>query len=384
MKIVHVLTRFLKAGSEENTLLTCEGQLADGHEVHIVYGQEFDPEVVARIDRRIRVHQVVALVHPLSPVRDVAAVWQLARLFDRLEPDVVHTHQSKAGIVGRAAARLSRSTRHVVHGVHIVSFDNQRWIGRTIYMLAERIACRWTDAFVSVSEGVKRSYLRANIGALEKHHVVYSGMNLEQFRGAEPPADWRAELGFSPDAERPFIILMLAAYEPRKRHVELVKAFRSWADADRRPHLVFAGSGTSRTDVQSTVDQLGLGTRVSVLGFRSNPEQLIAMADVCVLTSEREGLPRVVVQYLAGGKPAVVSHVSGIEEIIEQGVNGFVEPADDIAAVVTRLRAIANDDKLRERVTLGAVRSDVDRWSKEQMRARMAAAYEAVFRAENA
>ena len=374
MKIVHVLTRFLKAGSEENTLLTCEGQLAAGHEVHLVFGVEFDAGVVERIDPRIKVHGLDAMVHAIRPAQDWKAVQAMTALFRAIRPDVVHTHQSKAGIIGRWAARRA-GVPLVVHGVHIVSFDNVGWKARAVYLAAERLAARWTDGFIHVSQGVQRSYERARIGVGKAHAVVYSGMDIQRFQQAQAPADWRELLGLAADAPRPFIALMLAAYEPRKRQLQLVQAFARVAKAEPGIHLLFAGGGHQREEVQAAAAAAGIADRVTALGFHSQPESLVALADVCLLTSEREGLPRVVVQYLAGGKPAIVSRVEGIEEIVDDGVSGFITPADDLDAAVQQLVRLAHDPRLHGALSAGARAANVARWERQRMHAGMQEAY---------
>ncbi|KQT10829.1 glycosyltransferase [Ramlibacter sp. Leaf400] len=374
MKIVHVLTRFLKAGSEENTLLTCEGQLEAGHEVHIVHGAEFDPVVIAGIDPRIRVHTLATMVHPVRPLQDLRACRAMAALFRQLSPDVVHTHQSKAGVIGRWAARRV-GVPHVVHGVHIVSFDNVSRISRMVYLAAEHMATRWTDAFIHVSQGVRRSYELQGIGAGKPHEVVYSGMDIARFVHARPPADWRELLGLPEGAQKPLVALMLAAYEPRKRQLQLVEAFGRLQGGRAGVHLLLAGGGHQRAQIQAAAEAAGLGGHVTALGFHTRPEDLVALADVCLLTSEREGLPRVVVQYLACGKPVIVSRVEGIEEIVEDEVNGLITPADDVSAAVRALLQLAQDPDLRERLAAGARVADVQRWDRSKMHVGMRHAY---------
>jgi glycosyltransferase involved in cell wall biosynthesis len=377
MKVVHVLTRFLKAGSEENTLLTCEGQLAAGHEVHIVHGDEYDPAVVGNIDHRIHVHRLPAMVHPVRPLQDLRACTAMTALFRQLAPDVVHTHQSKAGVIGRWAARRA-GVPHVVHGVHIVSFDNVSLTSRLVYLAAEHLAARWTDAFVHVSQGVRRSYERQGIGAGKPHEVVYSGMDIGKFVDATPPQDWRELLGLPAGAPKPLVALMLAAYEPRKRQLQLVEAFARLQAAQAGVHLLLAGGGHQRDDVRAAAEAAGVAAHVTALGFHARPQELVALADVCLLTSEREGLPRVVVQYLAGGKPAIVSRVEGIEEIVEHGVNGLITPADDVGAAVRALLQLAQDPILRERLAAGARRADVQRWDRSKMHVGMQRAYASI------
>ncbi|MGQ0741105.1 MAG: glycosyltransferase [Alphaproteobacteria bacterium] len=116
MRIAHVVTRLLRAGSEENTLLTCRAQAAAGHDVFLIHGRAFDPGTYAAETDRLRFVEVESLVHAVSPFHDCRALIDLRNIFRRLKPQIVHTHQSKAGVIGRFAARLA-GVPCVVHGI---------------------------------------------------------------------------------------------------------------------------------------------------------------------------------------------------------------------------------------------------------------------------
>lgn len=371
-KIVHVLTRFLRAGSEENTLSTCLAQLAAGHEVMVVHGAAFDARFTAAMERPgLSFHCLPFLVHPMAPLRDVSAVLGLARWLRRERPDVVHTHQSKAGIVGRLAARLAQ-VPHVIHGIHIAPFDKAGGLRGAFYIALERWAARYTDAFVSVSPQLKALYLRHGIGAANRHFVVHSGMQLSRF--VSPPRTLSAQALVGHYPSRPKIVLMLAAYEQRKRHAELLQSFKALARRREGVHLVFAGSGDNQP-VHALVQALGLQRRVSVLDHHPQPESLIALADVCILSSRTEGLPRVVVQYLAGGKPVVVSHVDGIESLVRSGHNGFVTRACDLDELVAKVEVLAGDRALLAAFSRAAAKTAVASWDAGRTGRQMAQVY---------
>lgn len=361
LRIIHVITRLYRAGSEENTATTCLGQAAEGHDVVVAHGSEFDPSWRDRFGDRVRLVEVPSLVHPVRPLTDMRAVRDLARLFARLKPDVVHTHQSKAGLVGRIAAAIAR-TPVVVHGVHIVPFLNVGAAERLVYLAAERAAARLTHAFVDVSAGMRDACLAAGVGRPDNHFVVYSGMNLDAFPGAAPPDDWRALLGVEAAAPKPPVVLMLAALEPRKRHIELIEAFAAVVARHPQARLVLAGEGPHRPAVEAAIARTGLGRTVRLIGFHPRPASLIALADLCVLTSMREGLPRVVVQYVAGGRPVVVSRVPGIEEIVADGRNGVIADADRVADAARIVAELLDDPARLAALRAGAEATDVSAW----------------------
>lgn len=365
MKIVHVLTRLLRAGSEENTIASCKGQIANGHEVYLVHGRDFDARYYETLSD-IKLLTVKSLVHHLDPVQDVRAFVEMRSLFKQLKPDVVHTHQSKAGVVGRLAAAAAR-VPIIVHGVHIVPFVNVGKAQRLVYLAAERAAAKFTDAFIDVSRGMKELCLAERVGREDNHHVIHSGFDLDRFTGSDLPEDWRVILGIGPLDDRPPVLVMMAALEPRKRHCEFLEAFPEVLKAYPDARLVLPGEGPHRAQVEKKIEELGVGHNVRLLGYRTDPEKLIALADICLLTSTREGLPRVVMQYLASGKPCIVSDLAGLDEVVSHGVNGIVTPADDMQAVSRAIiELLANPTKL-DTFTKGAAATDLSSWRVENM-----------------
>lgn len=361
MKIVHVLTRLLRAGSEENTLTTCSGQLDQGHEVFLVHGQDFDASYYDSLSSLLHLVNVKSLIRSVNPAKDIRALTELVRLFRHIKPDVVHTHQSKAGILGRFAAALS-GVPSIVHGVHIAPFQNVSAFEKTLYLSAEKAAAAVTHAFIDVSLGMKEAYLAHAIGGQENHFVVHSGMNLSRFRNAAPPEDWRAILGIDASTDKPPTVVMIAALEPRKRHIEFLQHLSARVAVLPDIRVLLAGEGHMRPAIAAKIVELGLQQNVKLLGFRNDPERIIALADVCVLSSFREGLPRAVVQYLAAGKPMVVSDLPGLSEVVTHGKNGMIVAPDDIGALTRGVVNLLTNEPQRDYLAARASRSEIGSW----------------------
>lgn len=374
MHIIHLVTRLLRAGSEENTIETCRWQAEAGHQVTLIHGREADPWWQDNPVQGVELLGVPEMVHPLDPLTDLRALSALKATYRRLRPDVIHTHQSKAGVLGRLAA-VTVPQAVVAHTIHIVPFEGVSPAKRAFYIAAERLAARRTDVFIGVSEAVGHTYVSAGITRRGRVHCVRSGMDLGRFRNAELPGDWRELLGVRRGNARPRVALMLAAFEPRKRHVAFLQAFARAADTLPNLKLLLAGSGPEEARVREVVQRLGLQDRVVFCGHRADPEALLALADVSVLTSEREGLPRVVVQSIAAGCPVLVNDMPGISEVITDGVNGHVVARDDVEGIVAQMRAVLHDELSLRRLSSGAIASDVDAWSLARMGAQTTALY---------
>jgi glycosyltransferase involved in cell wall biosynthesis len=366
LRIAHVITRLVNGGADENVVLSCNHASRGGHDVILIHGAHTRPEILAKLDGRVRTLALSSLVRSIAPLSDAKALRDLVRAFRRLDPHVVHTHTSKAGILGRLAARVVK-TPVIVHGVHIVPFANVGPLEALVYRAAERAVAATTHAFVDVSSGVRDLCVEAGIGAPERHHVVHSGFELPRFRNAVRPRDWRDLLRVQPNEPPPPVLLMLAAFEPRKRHLEFLEYFPNIVARFPDVRLILAGGGGHRTDIEARIEALDLNRNVILSGFHRHPEQLIALADICLLASMREGLPRVVVQSLAAGKPVLAADLPGLDEVLEHDVNGLITPPDDLAALTDSVIALLKDDARRARLSRGAAATNLDDWDAERM-----------------
>lgn len=383
MRIAHVITRLLKAGSEENTIASCLYQLEQGHSVFIIHGNEFDATHYTSLPEGLKLVRLDDMVHPISPYRDVRAVAKLRGLYKSLDVDVVHTHQSKAGILGRLAAFGMKKVA-VVHTVHIAPFLNVGGAARLFYVTAEKICSAMTDMTISVSEGMRTACLEHGVSRADQHVVIHSGMDIGRFTAATAPEDWRGRiLGWAGEA-RPKIVLMLAAFEPRKRQEAFIAAMAPELIRTGDICLVFAGKGAQMEASRALAQQLGVDQYVRFLGHDPHPEELIALADICVLTSEREGLPRVVVQYFAGGKPVVTTQLPGISEIVKHGVNGLITDAEDLSDTASTIARLCEAPSELADLATGAKATDVSPWAQEKMGRDIQECYEVALKRKQA
>lgn len=380
LRIAHVITRLIQGGADENTLLSCNGQAALGHDVHLIFGAEVSPSMVGRLHPGVHVHQINDLGRAVAPVKDAKATWSLTSLLRELRPQILHTHTSKAGAVGRVAARLA-GIQGVVHGIHILPFLNVGRAEHVAYLAAERLLAPVTDAFVSVSRGMLDSALAHGIGPARKHVVVPSGMDIERFRRATPVSaeEVGAAFGCGPQAAADMkLLVMVAALEPRKRVVQFLDAFAEIARIDPRAALAVLGEGPERDAVLRRTSALGIADRVALLGYRTDVERWIARATVCVLASEREGLPRAIVQYVLAAKPTVATALPGLDGLVQEGCNGYLVPVAHLDRMVAPITRLLGDPLLADAMAQAARRIDLSPWSTAHMVDRLEDVYRTV------
>jgi glycosyltransferase involved in cell wall biosynthesis len=378
LRIAHVITRLINGGADENTVISCNQAVRSGHSVMLVHGAQTRPEILSAVDARVEIVELHSLVQAIAPLSDMRALSDLVRKFRRYRPDVVHTHTSKAGILGRLAARSAR-VPVLVHGVHIVPFVNVGRLERYAYLTVERAVQGMTHAFIDVSPAIRELCVRAGVGSPERHHVVPSGFELSRFRNAAEPEDWRDLLRLGPDDPRPPVVVMLAVFEERKRHLECLERLPEIVARFPEVRFVFAGDGRLRNEIEARIRTLGIERNVVLTGFHPHPEQLIALADICLLASAHEGLPRVVIQYLAGGRPVIATDLPSIDDVLRDDVNGLVVRSD-LEGLGDAVGTLLGDPARRARLARGAATTELSEWDAARMGKRLEAVYAGVIR----
>jgi len=353
IKVVHMITRLELGGAQQNTLYTAANLDPDRFIVWLVAGAggELYPAAAA-LPRFVC---APSLVRPVAPPSDLRALGQLTAIVRQVAatppadaPVLVHTHSSKAGILGRWAARRAGADA-IVHSIHGYGFNAwQPWPVRQVYIGLERITARITDRYIAVSAANARTGIDLGLFAEPDVEVIRSGFDLQEF--AQPPADRaavRRDLDIPPDAP---LVTMVACLKPQKHPELFVEVCRRTAARHPRAWFLLVGDGALRAAVLAAVQQAGIGDRFRLAGWRRDVPAIMHASTLLVLTSRWEGLPRVIPQAMAAGVPVVATRVDGTPEAIDAGRTGLLAEPDDaggLAAAVDRLLA---DPQLRSRM----------------------------------
>lgn len=381
-KILHVITRLIPGGADENTYLSAAGMDGRRYEVDLAVGRASEPASFV-FPLHMRLVVIPHLVREIHPANDLVALVELMRLMRRERYDLVHTHTAKAGVLGRLAAALMH-VPHVVHTYHGLTFHpGMPGPRRALYIAAERAAAALTHRFIAVGEEVRAGYEEAGVVGPLRCEVIYSGMDLGRFkraanlRAGEMTA-LRRELGLPPDA---VIACVVSRLEARKGHSYLLAAMAELAPEFPRLHFAIAGAGPLRESLMDRVATHGLTARVHFLGHRTDVERVMAAADIIALTSNLEGLPRVLVQAAAAGKPILAFAAPGVREVVVHGHNGYVVPVADERGLTAYLRRMLLDpEATREMGRRGQELID-ERWSESTMVSQINTVYEELWRA---
>jgi glycosyltransferase involved in cell wall biosynthesis len=355
MRVIHVITRLIVGGAQENTVASVLGlREKPGMDVTLLTGPTFGPEgslesLFADCPSVLTV--VPELVRPINPWLDCLAWKRLTELFRARRPEIVHTHSSKAGILGRlAAARAGVPIiLHTIHGPSFGSFQGP--LANLLFRATERYAARVTTHFVVVADAMKRQYLNAGIGRTEQYTNIFSGFPLEPFIASTNDLALRVRLGLAPDD---IVIGKIARLFKLKGHDDLLAIAPELVRLCPQARFLFVGDGPWRGRLEQQARSLGLEKHVVFAGLVAPTAvpPLVGVMDMLVHLSLREGLPRALPQALAAARPVVAYDADGAQEVCLENETGFLLQPGDLSGLQERILRLARDPALRQRLGL--------------------------------
>lgn len=375
IRVAQVITKLAVGGAQESAVTALVGLDSSEFDQWLVCGTDVDDEGNLRAEIEARGARVVEdpdLVRAPSPRRDVRAVRALRDHFRSERPDVVHTHSSKAGLVGRTAARLA-GVPVVVHSIHGWSFNPE--MGRpaqAAIVAAERAAARMTTALVHVAVSDRDKGLDRDIGRPGQYVLVRNGIDLDAFAaGGHDRSAARRLLGVPDDA---WLMGTVGRLADQKAPLAMVDAVAPLLAADPRARFVWVGDGPLRGQTIERATRAGVADQFVLAGVRRDVPAVLRALDVFALSSLWEGLPRTVTEAMASGLPVVATAVDGVAEVVEDGVSGLVVPPHDAPALGRALQRVRDDDRLRARIAdAGSARSR--EFDRREMLHRLASLY---------
>jgi glycosyltransferase involved in cell wall biosynthesis len=378
MKICHVITRLIVGGAQENTVATCIGLRRLGHDVDLVIGPQTGPEGSLYEHARAAGVPIIVLNELRrvpNPFHDMGASSALTRLFRERRYQLVHTHSGKAGFVGRLAAKHA-CVPIIVHTIHGPSFyPHQNPFGNWLFRWAEQVAATWTTQFVSVADAMTEQYLAASVGLPSQYVTIHSGMNVASFLNARSDEKLRATLGLR-DGDA--VIGKVSRLFRLKGHKFLFEAAPRVVAAVPHAKFLLVGDGIYRERFEREARRIGMRERFVFAGLVPPKEipRYVALLDVLVHLSLREGLPRTLPQASACGKPVVAFDVDGAREACIDGETGFLVRAADASGLAAAVIRLLQDKALATRMGAQGRQLVKERFSEELMVCRIDELYQ--------
>jgi len=354
MRIAHVITRMIVGGAQENTLYTCEDLLRDhGDDVLLITGPALGPEGDLLTDGRgADVPQVMVphLRRAIHPVHDLRAAGEIKSRLRAFQPDVVHTHSAKGGLLGRVAAASLR-VPVIVHTVHGAPFHRFQGRGaRAFFRLCEKFAARRCHALISVADAMTEQLVEAGVAPREKFTTIYSGMDVVPLLEADATREeTRRELGF--DA-RHIVIGKIARLFHLKGHEYLIEAAKAAVEQCCDLRFLLVGDGILRDRLEDKIAESGLTEFFHFTGLvdPNRIPSLVGAMDALAHCSLREGLARALPQALIAGKPVISFDVDGAREVVIHGETGYLLAPKSIGPLTEALVNVATDEQGRRQM----------------------------------
>lgn len=362
LNVLHAITKLELGGAQQLVLETIRRLPREEFNSILVSSEGLLAEAAQDLEDA-KVVLIPQLRRQISPLLDLIALIRLFRLCRGV--DIVHTHSSKAGVLGRWAAKLA-GVPIIIHTIHGWGFhDYQNPLVKRLFIFLERFTAKITNRLVAVSEANVEKGLTAGIAKASKYVVIPGGIRVDEFsRVTVDIREKKRELGL--DSNCP-VVGMIACLKPQKAPDDFVRAAARVVKSVPEAKFLLIGDGLLRPKVERLIDQLNLSGSVRLTGWRRDIPQVLKVLDVLVLTSLYEGLPLVFPQAMAAGLPVVATRVDGASEAIGEGQTGFLVPPKDLDTLAQRIITLLNDRDLARRMGEEGRRSVDPRFNIEVM-----------------
>jgi len=360
IKVCHIITKLELGGAQQNTLYTVKTLDRKKFTPLLITGLEGILIEEANRYYHVRKYYLSDLIRKIRPVKDLRALYKIWRILRREKretpriPLIVHTHSSKAGILGRWAAKCA-GVSWIIHSIHGFGFHNyQSSLARWTFIVLERITAKITTHFIAVSVTNIETGIRLGLFSRSRVSLIRSGINIARFQNFcnQPAPDLRESREKKlQELQIPLhkkVIGMIACFKPQKAPLDFVQAMRIIADTIPDVHAIMIGDGVLRPQIEAMIARCHLETVISLLGWRTDIPELLSLCQLLVLTSLWEGLPRVCPQAMAVGIPIVATNVDGIPEAVHDGVNGFLVQPGDMQKLAEKIVCLLNNPDIAQ------------------------------------
>jgi glycosyltransferase involved in cell wall biosynthesis len=352
-----VITRLDLGGAQQVALYLAKNLSRKKFNVHLICGRGGYLDEEAKKIKDLNLFFLEELIHPVNLIYDAAAYIRLIMYFEKNKIDIVHTHSSKAGLLGRLAAATAGNKPFIVHTIHGFPFHEfQNPIAHFTYLLLERFAGYFSGKLIAVGADVAAYGLKKGVGRHEKYVIIRAGIDLKKFKTTPARKKAGVELLKKHGLKGKFFtVAMIGNLKKQKNPTAFVEIAKKVLGKEKDIGFIFAGDGPLMENVRETLAGKKLSDSVKFIGWCDEPEDLLAASDLYLLTSLWEGLPCTLVQAAAAGKPVIASDIDGNREFISlTGCGALFSPRDSNEAaekiIAVRLK------KLKFKVNRAALR----------------------------
>jgi glycosyltransferase involved in cell wall biosynthesis len=343
IKVVHIITKLEYGGAQVNTVYTFENLRDSQFDAWLISGP--GGVLDEKIERKDRFILIDHLVRQINPVKDLKAYRQLVKLFKQLKPDIIHTHSSKAGILGRLAAYRAR-VPVIIHSVHGFSFSPyQSFFKRSFFYVAEKIVRKITDHFIFVAESDIETAKQKKL-VKENYSLIRSGFQIKKF--LEPVTVTPAVRDRFNIDKKSFVCGLISSLKPQKGLFHLVEIAELVLKQNKDVIFFIIGEGDLRHQLEAELEGRNIAGNFRLAGHIFDVWTVSAIFDIGVTTALWEGLPQGLIQFRLRKKAVVASNIPGNTEIIKDNKNGFVVDVQDYKTFAEKILFLIENDVERQ------------------------------------
>ena len=347
-KVAAIITKLELGGAQEIVIYITENLSRDRYSPILISGCGGILDGEVKNNPKIKPFFIPELIREVNPIKDAITLMKIWRFLKSERVDLVHTHSSKAGILGRWAAHFA-GVPHIFHTYHGFGFNEyQKWWIRKAFIWLERVTARITDRLIVVSsENVKKG-MANRIGKEGQYEVIHCATNIKAFSEIKIDFDQKKrEFGIDPESP---VVAMIACFKPQKAPQDFIFLAHRVSQVLPSTRFLLVGDGELRSKVEELIGRFKLKGKVILTGWRRDVPEIMQIIDVLVLTSLWEGLPIVFAEAMASGKPVVATAVDGAKEAIIEGVNGFLVEPHNIEKFAERIIRLIKDRNLAQKM----------------------------------
>ncbi|MCG2726209.1 MAG: glycosyltransferase family 4 protein [Elusimicrobia bacterium] len=360
-KILHIITKLELGGAQQNTLYTAANTDKKKFYSLIASGKG---GILSASGADLEIIYIPYLRREINPIKDALAFYHLCRAIKSQKPDIVHTHSSKAGILGRLAARLCKAPI-IIHTFHGFGFNKrQSFIKKRIFVFLERICARITDILIFVSKSNMETAKALKIGNVTQYKLIRSGIALDKYPAQINIADKKEQLKLPAGGK---IIVSVGNLKPQKNPCDFIKLAKRISSERHDTYFVFVGGGEKLKKIKQDIAGENFSEYCRFIGWREDVAEILKIADIFILTSLWEGLPRSLVEALKSGLPCLCYDTDGVSDILKSEKNGYLIRQGDTEDMYNKLKSLLQNDELLTKLSEGARDTDLKEFAIDTM-----------------
>ena len=351
-KVAVIITKLELGGAQKVAISICEKLDKNKFETVLICGCGgiIDEET----KNKVRVIFVKDLIREINPIKDLKALYSICKILKKEKPAIIHTHSSKAGIIGRLAARLC-GIKNIVHTIHGFSFnDTQTFLKKNLFIFLEKAGAKISKYLIPVSVENITKGLSNNIGKKEQYHYIRLGVDIDNFKNFKDTPSLKKELQID---NNDILVTTIGPFKPQKNLPDFIKIAKSISEKHKNFKFVIVGDGTLRPQFENLIKEYNISNNIFLIGWRRDISNILNSSDFFVMTSLWEGLPISTIEAMCCGLSPIVNDVDGQREIVKDGFNGFLIKPYDIKSTEEKIISLTKDANLRKKMSLNAKNS---------------------------